>query len=147
MDVILLRDVDHLGIAGNRVAVKDGYARNFLIPRGLAAAATTASAAAAGRSLQELKRQQEKLKQKAAEMAERLSRISCTIPVSVGEQGKLHGAVTATDIVKVLTAQGIQLEKHQIILEDPIHRLGEHQVNVKFHPEVSVPLTVSVVRA
>ena len=146
MDIVLVRDVERVGKAGQKVSVKDGFARNFLFPRGLALSATPAvrSRMEALRASQE--RQAQAQKAKATQLSDRLSQITCTIPVSVGEQGKLHGAVTAGDVLKALQAQGIVLEKHQVILERPLTELGAVQVPLKLHPEVTASLRVSVVR-
>ena len=145
MEVILTKDVERLGKVGQVLLVKDGYARNFLFPRGWAQPAT-----AGGRkkvaSLQGAQlRQAERVKEKALQLQSRLSQISCTIAVSVGQQGKLHGAVTVNDIVKALQEKGVTLEKHQLSLPFPITQLGWHLVPIKLHPEVQMDLNVQVI--
>ena len=145
MNVILVKDIDRLGKAGETVAVKDGYGRNFLLPGGLALP-VTAGTRSQIKAIQTAHARQVALqKGKAQETADRLKRVACTIAVSVGEQGKLHGTVTALDIVKALQAQGVELDKHQVVLEGPIASLGEHPVTVKLHPEVITVVKVSVV--
>jgi len=146
VNVILTKDVQHLGKTGQTVLVKDGYARNFLIPKGLAFPATVGHAAQVKSTQAARARHAEALKQKAQDLAKRLSEISCTVPVAVGAQGKLHGAVTAADVAEALQAQGILLDKHQISLEGPVTQLGVHQIPVKLHPEVTATLRVSVVQ-
>ena len=146
MDIILIKDVDRLGKAGQKVSVKDGFARNYLIPSGLALSATPGARSQMEALHSSQLRQSEMRKTKAAELSDRLKGISCTIRVAVGDQGKLHGAVTAGDIVKVLKSQGIILEKHQVALEGPITTLGLTEVSVKLHPEVTTHLKVSVVQ-
>ena len=146
MDVILVKDVDRLGKAGQKVSVKDGFARNYLLPQGLAQSATPGARSQMEALRKSQLRQAEMKKAKAAELSSRLNGISCAVRVAVGAQGKLHGAVTAGDIIKVLKSQGIVLEKHQVALEGPITVLGLTEVSVKLHPEVTAHLKVSVVQ-
>ena len=142
MEVILLQEVKQLGKPGQKVSVKDGFGRNYLIPRGLAVAATQgAGTAAHARGAAQL-RAAEMAKEKAAELGRRLAQAQCEIAVSVGEQGKLHGAVTASDVVEALEKQGITLEKHQIQMERSLTHLGEYPVSVRLHPEVKATLRV-----
>ncbi len=145
MEVILVQEVEHLGHTGETVNVKDGYAHNFLIPRGLALPATSSyRRQIESRQAIQLKKA-EVLKAKAVELGQRLATVVCTLAVSVGDQGKLHGAVTVLDILKALEGQGVVLEKHQVSLEGPITQLGVHRVSLKLHPEVQVFLRVCVV--
>ncbi len=145
MNVILVKDVERLGKAGETVSVKDGYARNFLLPNGVALSATSGTKNQI-QAIQAAHAKQAALqKAKAQEVAERLEKVSCTIPVSVGEQGKLHGAVTALDIVEALQHKGVTLDRHQILLEGPITHVGAHAVSVKLHPEVTAVVQVSIV--
>ena len=146
MDIILVQDIDRLGKAGQKLTVKDGFARNYLFPRGLALSATPSVRARMEALRSAQLRQAEQQKAKAAEVAGRLKEASCSIPVTVGDQGKLHGAVTAVNILRSLKEQGIVLEKHQIVLERPLTELGTFQVAVKLHPEIVAALTVSLVR-
>ncbi len=146
MEVILLQDLDRLGKAGSRVTVKDGYARNFLFPQGLGLRASAASQAYAQNLLASQARGHFLQKEKAAGLAQRLKEISCTIPVAVGAQGKLHGAVTALNIASALREQGIELDKHQLKLKEPITQLGTFSIEVKLHPEVTAWVKVSVAR-
>lgn len=145
MKVVLLKDVDRLGKAGDSVAVKDGYGRNFLVPQGLAMAATrgasTQAQAAQAARMRALRRQ----KEKAQDLAQRIAQLSCTIPVTVGEQGKLHGSVTGQDIAQALAAQGISVEKRQIGLTRPLTHLGSVEVPIRLHPEVRAAVRVLVV--
>lgn len=146
MEVILLKEVQNLGAAGQTVTVKDGYARNFLIPRGDAVAAT-ASHRAQVESLQAVRaRKAQGLREKALQLSRRLSERPLTLAVAVGDQGKLHGAVTAGDIVQELERQGISLERHQVVLENPLTQLGSHDLSIKLHPEVTATLRVVVVK-
>jgi len=144
MNVILVKDIDRVGKAGETVSVKDGYGRNFLLPGGLALPVNSGTKGQI-KAIQTAHARQVALHRgKAQEVADRLKGVSCTIAVSVGEQGKLHGAVTALDIVKALQDQGIALDRHQIVLEGPISQLGDHPVSVKLHPDVIAVVQVSV---
>lgn len=147
MDVILMQDVPSLGAQGAVVTVKPGYARNYLLPRGLATAATAANT----RAVEALKRKQaaqvEALRAAAQQTADQLAALSCTIPAPVGEQEKLHGSVTAADIAEALTGQGVPVEKRQLVLDAPITQLGVYKVPVKLHPEVTAMVKVWIVKA
>ncbi len=145
MEVILVQDVERLGKAGQRVTVKGGFARNFLLPRRMAVSATRGAGTAAQAQLAAQARAAALGRQKAEELARRLGETVCTIAVSVGEQGKLHGAVTAADIIEALQRQGLTLERHQVRLDRPLTRLGECPVPVRVHPEVKAVLRVHVV--
>lgn len=145
MKVILLEDIHPLGKAGEKVTVKDGYGRNFLLMQGRAVSAGRGT----GRQAQALQtarlRSLQRQKQKAQELSQRLSRLSCEISVSVGEQGKLHGSVTSADIAQALSAQGIVVEKQQIELDRPLTQLGPVEVPIRLHPEVKAAVRVSIV--
>ena len=145
MEVILVQDVERLGKAGQKVTVKGGFARNFLLPRRMAVSATRGAGAAAHAHLAAQARAAALGRQRAEELARRLEETVCTIAVTVGEQGKLHGAVTAADIVEHLQKQGLTLERHQVRLERALTRLGEYPVPVRVHPEVKAVLRVHVV--
>ncbi|MBI4227795.1 MAG: 50S ribosomal protein L9 [Candidatus Omnitrophica bacterium] len=147
MDVILMQDVPSLGAQGAVVTVKPGYARNYLLPQGLAQPATPANT----RAIEALKRKQAAqaaaAQAAAQQMADRLATLSCTIPASVGEQEKLHGSVTTADIAEALQGQGIAVEKRQLVLEAPITQLGVYKVPVKLHPQVTATVKVWIVKA
>ena len=146
MKVILLQTVDRLGKAGDVVTVKEGYARNFLIPKNVAKEATPGNT----KILESLKKKQaeEDAKQLAElkTLAERLAALSLTIPAQAGEEEKLFGSISNEAISEALAAEGIKVDKRDIILEEPIKRLGAHQVTVKLHPEVKANLTVCIVK-
>lgn len=146
MEVILTQDVVRLGKTGQVVRVKNGYARNFLFPKSWAVLSTP-------KHLKQIQNQQaiqnrhgHLVKEKALELVEKLSKTPCRIGVQVGEQGKLHGAVTVADILLELEKQGIALQKHQVDLPHPIAQLGTHSVSLKLHPEVVWALTVELVQ-
>jgi large subunit ribosomal protein L9 len=146
MRVILRKDHDKLGHIGSVVDVKDGYARNFLIPHGIAYPASDGSV----RALEEEKRQAErravKEKKTAEKLAGDLSKISLTITMKAGEDDKLFGSVTSQMIAEALKEQGIEIDKRTVELEEPIKSLGVHEVNVKLAHSVSGVVKVWVVR-
>lgn len=147
MRIILREDVPNLGEAGDVVEVKDGFARNYLLPRRLAirATATTEKALAHERKLREDRLR--KLRKGADSQAEQLGRAECVIPVKVGEGDRLYGSVTRLDIQEALAAGGIVLDRRRILLEEPIKHLGDYAVRVRLHPEVTAEVPVRVVRA
>ncbi len=141
--IILLEDVESLGRAGDVTEVKDGFFRNYLLPRKLAVLST-----GGGLRFLEAKKKQAALKaehekQEALELAGRLEKISCAINARVGQEGKLFGAVTIRDIQEELERQGIAIERRRIEMA-PIHQIGEYQAKVKLHSEVDVALKVVV---
>lgn len=145
MDVILMQDVPRLGTVGEKVLVKDGYARNFLIPRGLAVSANPRTHAQA-QALQAARlRVAQRERERAVALADQIQGRCWVIPVSVGQQGKLHGAVTASDLADLLKKEGLSVEKHEMDLERPLAHLGEFQVPLKLHAEVKAVLRVQLV--
>jgi len=146
MKIILLDDINKLGKLGDIVDVKKGYARNFLFPRSLAIKASDKNL----KVLEEKKkrRKQELLKEKrdVEELAQRISNISCTIPMAAGEEDKLFGSVTAEHIREAFLSEGINVDKRHIHLTEPIRRLGVYQVEIKLHPELTTTARVWVVK-
>ena len=146
MEVILLESINKLGNRGQAVKVKPGYARNYLFPRKLALPATPANR----RVFQENERvliKKDMLAIDAAKLrAAKFAGAAVSLAVQVGEEDKLYGSVSALDITRKLQEQGIEVERREIMLADPIRELGEFTVDVKLHREVSVPVKVSVVR-
>jgi len=136
-----------LGKSGEKVKVADGYARNFLIPQALAFAATSSNAAVLDheRKMEDIRRAKEV--RTAKDLARKIKKLSCTIAKQVGENEKLFGSVTSLDIVKALESEGIQIDKKQIELEEPIRTLGIYPVLIRIHPEVEARLKVWVVKA
>ena len=147
MDVILLKNVDKLGAEGAVVKVRPGYARNFLMPSGMAVEATPQQL----KAVEEVKRQQQRKTQRAEAEAtavkQQIETRSLTLTLTVGEGDKPFGSVTAHDLADALAKSGVTVEKHAIHLEEPIKTLGTHQVPVKVHPAVTATLKVSVVKA
>ena len=146
MEVILRQDVERIGKTGSVIKVKDGFARNFLLPRGLAFIATPENLQ---RLEQEKKQKQillEKEKKQAEELANRLNGASCTVVVDVNENEKLYGSVTAVDIAKSLEVEGFNIDKGTVILEKPIAELGIFDVEIKLHPEVKAKIRLWVTK-
>lgn len=146
MEIILRQDYEGLGNAGEIVKVKDGYARNFLIPRGVAYIANEANKKRHEADLKQLGLQQARDKKAAEELSEKLKNVSCTITVQVGEEDKLFGSVTSLNIAESLDAQGFNIDKRKILLEEPIKSLGIYSVPVKLHSEVEGTVKVWVVK-
>jgi len=144
-EVILMADVANLGAEGDVVTVSDGYARNYLFPRKLAAPVTEATR----RRLAKIRIEREAARrmqlEKARELAARLAKVSCTIPVKAAENEKLYGSVTAADIAEALKKQDIEIDRHCLVLDSPIKALGIYDVKVKLHPEVETSIKVWVV--
>ena len=145
MKVILTQAVPHLGQAGDQVDVARGYARNYLIPRKLAVEATATHL----RSLQQLKAQgrqrEERLSQEADNVAERLRSLILTFARAAGDQDRLFGSVTSSDIAEALAEQGIRLDRKKIVLEEPIKAVGRHAVPVRLHRDTVASIQVQVV--
>ena len=144
-ELILMADVEDLGIEGAKVKVSDGYARNYLIPRKLAVPVTHAALKRLEKNRLARELRQKTDREAAQAAAEALEKISCTITVKVGENDKLFGSVTAADIADNLKRQGLELDKRKIHLTEPIRELGVYSVKVKPHPEVEATLKVWVV--
>lgn len=146
MEVILRKDHEKLGTVGTKVAVKDGYARNYLIPRGLAYEATEGAL----RALEEEKKQAERRSNKELKTSQKLAleleKVSITIQMKVGEDEKLFGSVTSQMIADSLKEKGFEIDKRIIDLEEPIKALGIYNVNVKLHQNVAGKVKVWVVR-
>lgn len=146
MDVILSEDIEKLGKLGDVVKVKDGFARNFLLPQRKACLATAVNL----KKIEQQKKKQleayNKEKEAAQTLAERIGKVSCTINVEVNDLEKLYGSVSELDIVRVLGDEGFKIEKNNIIIEKPIEQLGIFEVGVKLHPEVTAKLRVWVTK-
>jgi large subunit ribosomal protein L9 len=146
MKVILRQDYEQLGKMGDTVSVKEGFARNYLIPRKIAYPATEGSL----RALEEEKKQHERRAQKdlrnAEKLAQELEKISVTVKMKVGEDDKLFGSVTSQIISDSMKEKGITIDKRMIELEEPIKALGIYTVNVKLHQNVEGKVKVWVVR-
>ncbi|MFY9269100.1 MAG: 50S ribosomal protein L9 [Candidatus Manganitrophaceae bacterium] len=147
MKVILREDVDKLGRMGDLVNVADGYARNFLLPRNMAALATTKNIKSLEHEKRVISDRIKKEKMAAEEEAKKISAVSVSIPVQVGEEGKLFGSVTSKDIADAIAAQGFEIDKRRIQLEKPIKEIGTFMVPVKVHHDVTAQVKVEVIKS
>jgi len=145
MKVILAQDMESLGLGGEIVNVAKGYARNYLIPRGIALEATQQNIRLTEMQRKNIEIKRIKAKEDAVNVKERLSGVSVTIAQKVGEEDKLYGSVTTMDIAEQLEKQGISVERRRINLDKAIKSLGEFSVTVKLHPEVTAPIKVVVI--
>ncbi|MFA5042721.1 MAG: 50S ribosomal protein L9 [Kiritimatiellia bacterium] len=145
MELILMTDVEGLGLEGQTVKVTEGYARNYLLPRKMATEISHAALKRLEKSRLEREARQQKDRAAAQALAQTLEQLSCTIPVKVGENDKLFGSVGANDIAAALKAQKIDLDRRKIHLADPIRELGVYTVKIKLHPEVEASLKVWIV--
>ncbi|QHI70865.1 50S ribosomal protein L9 [Tichowtungia aerotolerans] len=137
--------VPGLGIEGDVVSVADGYARNFLFPRGIASLVTEGKKRQIEKKRLERLELMKKEKSAAEELAKKFENVSCTIAVKTTENGKLFGSVTAAQIAEKLAEQDIQLESTQLKLAAPLHELGVFDVEISLHPEVQAALKVWIV--
>ena len=146
MEIVLKEDVSILGKAGDIVKVKEGYARNYLIPKGLAFELTSANLKMIELENKLKKQKEEAQKQNAKELAERLANISCTVAMPAGEDDKLFGTVTHADVAEVLAQEGVKVDKKDIVFEEDVNRLGIYYFQVKLHPEISQRVKLWVVK-
>ena len=147
MKIILMENVPSLGKAGDVVQVATGYARNFLIPQKMALEASSANVHGLERRRESFLKKADHEKQNAAELAQKIESLSCTLGRQVGENEKLFGSVTTMDLQEFLNGQGISVDRRKILLPTPIKSLGNFTVPVKLHPEVIAHLKVKVTPA
>ena len=146
MDLIMMKSIDDLGQMGDTISVKRGYARNYLIPKGIAVPANEGNSKMVADHMKLETKRDSLRKAGAEELAASLGEISCTISVQAGEDEKLFGSVTARDIAEALKSENTEFEHKQIVLEEPIKQLGVYSVPVKLHSEVEVMAKVWVVK-
>lgn len=144
MKIILVKDVDNLGLAGQALSVAPGYARNFLLPTGAALPATEANLKLLAKKRAEFEIRAKAEKDQALDLRGRLAEVRLVFHRKAGEKGKLYGAVTALDLSEALTAQGFDLERRRLRLGEPFKALGDYEVPVRLHPEVVATFKVSV---
>jgi large subunit ribosomal protein L9 len=148
MEVILRQAVDNLGHPGDIVEVSSGYARNFLLPRGVAYAATAGNKKRIAQEKGRLEAAENARRDAASEISKKLEEVSLTFSAKVGEEGKLFGSVTTADILHQLEAQGFtQVEKRMIDLHEPIKALGVYKVAIRLHADVRPEIKVWVIKA
>ena len=146
MEVILRDHVEKLGKRGEIVKVSDGYARNYLLPRKLALPATEGNRKHVERERKIMETREAEDKSQAEAIASRLSTIDITIARRVGDTEQLYGSVTGADIAEFLKTKGFEIDRRKLILPEPIKTIGEHDVPLKLHREVTAPLKVKVVK-
>ena len=145
MKVILKESIDALGKAGDAVKVSDGYARNYLIPKGLAIEANVKNLKVLEHERKNILQKAEKARKDAEALAEKFAGVTCTIARRVGEQDKLFGAITTRDIQEALLEQKFDVDRKGIIMDEPIKALGEFPVKIKLHAGITVEIKVAVV--
>ena len=145
MEVILLEKVENLGGIGDKVKVRPGYARNFLLPQGKAAVATAENVAALEARRAEFEAREAEHRAEAEARAEKVRELKLVIRAKSGPEGKLFGSVSTSDIADAAEAAGVAVERSEVRLaEGPLRTVGEHEVEIHLHTEVSVPITVVV---
>ena len=146
MEVILREDVEKLGTRGQLVKVTPGYARNFLLPKKLAVAATEANKKIVEQERQAHLRREAKLVADASDLAKMMANVSVTITQKAGENEQLFGSVTSKDIAEALEKQGYTIDRRKVVLDEPIKTLGEFKVPLRLHREVTTEIGVNVVK-
>lgn len=146
MEVILREDINNLGTRGEVVKVAPGYARNFLLPKKLAVAATDSNRKIVEQERQAHLRKEAKLKGEAEDLSKLVNGISVTISQKAGENDQLFGSVTSKDVADALAAKNFTIDRRKIQLDEPIKQLGEYKVPVKLHKDVTAEVTVTVVK-
>ncbi len=144
MRLLLKEDVDNLGSVGDEVVVKDGYARNYLLPQGKALLANPKNVKAFNHQKAVVQRKLKKVIAGAEEIAGKIKQASCAVTKKVGETGKLYGSVTSQEIAELLKKQGVEIDKRKIQLSEPIKTLGDHLVPIKLHAQVVAEVKVTV---
>jgi large subunit ribosomal protein L9 len=146
MEVILLDSVSKLGNRGQTVKVKPGYARNYLFPRKLALPATDGNKKVFQENERHLIKKDIELSSAARARAAKLGELNVSITVQVGEEDKMYGSVTSLDIVRKLEEQGHEVDRREVMLEEPIKALGEYTIDLRLHRDVTTPVKVQVVK-
>ena len=146
MNVILSQDVQSLGKLGEVIKVKDGFARNFLFPKKLAILASNGNLKAVEQKKAKEAASYEQRKKEAQMLAEKLSKVSCTVTVEVNDFEKLYGAVTEAEILNALEQEGQKIDKKSIVVEKPIEELGIYEIGIKLHPEVIAKIRLWVTK-
>ena len=146
MDIILTQDLEHLGRSGEVVKVKDGYARNYLLPRQMAMAATASNIKRMEKDKAKREALYQEQKKQAEARAAQFGKISLTVAVEVNDQEKLYGAVTEAEILKALETEGQKVDKKALVVAKAIEELGIFEVGVKLHPEVTAKVRLWVTK-
>ncbi|MFZ5518258.1 MAG: 50S ribosomal protein L9 [Candidatus Zhuqueibacterota bacterium] len=146
MKVILKKDFNKVGKVGDVVKVKDGYARNYLIPQGIALKADESNIRLLEAERKLIQTRLNKDRKSAEKLAEELDKISCTATVTVGEEDKVFGSVTSQTIADLLKDKGVEIDKKKILLDEPIKALGIYTIPIKLHSEVEAKIKLWVVK-
>jgi large subunit ribosomal protein L9 len=146
MELILRDDVDKLGRRGEIVKVKDGYARNYLLPRGLGMPVTAANKAMVEKEKKAHLARLAKEKAEFEQVAQRIASLRFIAPRKVGENDVLYGSVTAGDVAEFLKGKGVEIDKRKVLLDEPIKHLGEHELKIRLDPEVQASLKLLVTK-
>jgi large subunit ribosomal protein L9 len=146
MELILRDDVDKLGRRGDIVKVKDGFARNFLLPRGLGMPVTAANKAMIEKEKKANLARLAKERAEFEQLAERIATLRFIAPRKVGENDVLYGSVTSGDVAEFLKSKGIEIDKRKVLLDEPVKHLGEHELKIRLHPEVQAALKLLVTK-
>ena len=146
MEIILRQAVENLGKPGDVVKVSNGFARNYLLPRGVAFEATPGNLKRIAQERERLEAAETARRSAASELATKLEQVSLTFSARVGEEGKLFGSVTTADIVHQLETQGFQIEKRQIDLHEPLRTLGVFRVPIRLHADVKPEIKIWVIK-
>ncbi|MCS6958238.1 MAG: 50S ribosomal protein L9 [Aquificaceae bacterium] len=144
MKVVLIKDLEGYGVFGDVINVKDGFARNYLIPRGIALPATESNLKHVRGIITHRARKLQREKEKAVQLAKKLEGLMVEVFRQVGEKGKLFGSVTAQDIAQALQEKGFDVDRKKVMLKNPIKDMGIYTVTLKLHPEVNVDIKVDV---
>ena len=145
MKVILKEDVRNIGTMGQIVDVADGYARNFLVPKGLAVDANVKNIRAMEHAKKTIQEKAKKIRGQAQDLSDKIANMTIMIKAKSGEEGRLFGSVTSMDIAEQMKNQGIDIDKKKIVIEEPIKRLGSYSVGIKLHSDVTTQVTLQVV--
>jgi len=146
MELILRDDVDKLGRRGDIVKVKDGFARNFLLPRGLGMPVTAANKAMIEKEKKANLARLAKERAEFEQLAERIATLRFIAPRKVGENDVLYGSVTSGDVAEFLKSKGIEIDKRKVLLDEPVKHLGEHELKIRLHPDVQASLKLLVTK-
>jgi large subunit ribosomal protein L9 len=141
---MLREDVEKLGRRGDVIKVAEGYGRNYLLPRGLAVPVNEANKALIARERKSHEARVAKEKAESEAVAERIAGLRFVAPRKVGEHDVLYGSVTSGDVAEFLKGKGVEIDKRKVLLEEPVKKLGEHDVRIKLHPEVTATLKLLV---
>jgi len=147
MKVILKENIENLGHIGDIVKVAPGYARNYLLPKGLVIEATTKNAKALEHAKRQMEYKKNKVLEQARGLAAKIEALALTLVHQAGEEGKLFGSVTNMELAEKLLAEGIEIDRKKILLAEPIKHVGEFTVGIKIHPEVTANLKVTVAKS